>query len=98
MLPKANPTHRHVACSNSRSRFDEFAPFQKAMLGDAMIVKKGEVITIASGAFEGYDRAGPFIVTQDVDLEAFIVDARALLQEPWELNALLLSDAPRILC
>ncbi|RMR86329.1 hypothetical protein [Pseudomonas coronafaciens] len=62
-----------------------------------MIVKKGEVITIASGIFESYDRAGPFVVTQDVDVEAFIADARTRLEEPWELSALL-SDVPRILC
>ena len=61
-----------------------------------MIVKKGEVITIASGIFEGYDRAGPFIATQDINLDAFIGDARTLMQEPWELNALL-SDTPRML-
>lgn len=61
-----------------------------------MIVKKGEVISIASGVFESYDRAGPFIATQDIDLEAFLVEARTLLQEPWELSALL-SDVPRML-
>lgn len=61
-----------------------------------MIVKKGEVITIASGVFEGYDRAGPFMAVQDIDLDAFLAAARALLEEPWELSALLQS-VPRML-
>jgi hypothetical protein len=29
-----------------------------------MVMKAGEVISIASGIYEGYDRAGPFIVVQ----------------------------------
>lgn len=47
-----------------------------------MIVKKDEVITIASGIFEGYDRAGPFTATQNIDLEAFIFDAISPLGKP----------------
>jgi hypothetical protein len=37
-----------------------------------MIVKAGEVICIALGIFENYDRAGPFVATQDFDLDSFI--------------------------
>lgn len=37
-----------------------------------MIVKAGEVICVASGVFEQYDRAGPFAATQDFDLDVFV--------------------------
>jgi hypothetical protein len=36
----------------------------------SMVMKAGEVICIASGIYEGYDRTGPFVVAQDFDLEA----------------------------
>lgn len=38
----------------------------------SMVMKAGEVVCIASGIYEGYDRAGPFILVQDFDLEEFI--------------------------
>lgn len=30
----------------------------------SMFMKAGEVICIASGIYEGYDRTGPFVVTR----------------------------------
>lgn len=42
-----------------------------------MIVRKGEVITLASGIFESYSREGPFVALQNFDLEAFVAE-RAL--------------------
>lgn len=42
-----------------------------------MIVKKGEVIILASGIFESYRREGPFVALQDCDL-AVLVGERAV--------------------
>lgn len=53
-----------------------------------MVMKAGEVISIASGIYEGYDRAGPFVVAQDLDFEAFIDKARTTIEEPWEVSGL----------
>jgi hypothetical protein len=62
----------------------------------SMVMKAGEVICIASGIYEGYDRTGPFIVTRDFDLEAFVDEAKATVEEPWELSGLMY-EIPRIL-
>jgi len=59
-----------------------------------MIVRKGEVITIASGIFEGYERAGPFVATQDIDIDAIVADAVARIEKPWELRSVL-SEIPK---
>lgn len=61
-----------------------------------MVVKAGEVISIASGIYEGYDRAGPFVFAQDFDFEAFIDKARATIEEPWEVSGLMY-EIPRML-
>lgn len=61
-----------------------------------MIVKAGEVICIASGIFEGYDRAGPFVATQDFDLDSFVAEATKPLTERWEVPSLLW-NIPRML-
>ncbi|MDI3272472.1 hypothetical protein [Pseudomonas sp. AL03] len=61
-----------------------------------MIVKAGEVICIASGIFEGYARAGPFVATQDFDLDSFVAEVIKPLTERWEVSSLL-SEMPRIL-
>lgn len=37
-----------------------------------MIVKKGDVLTLASGVFESYNREGPFIAVHGFDLDAFV--------------------------
>lgn len=37
-----------------------------------MIVKKGDVITLASGILESYNREGPFIAVHGFDLDAFV--------------------------
>lgn len=60
------------------------------------IVKKGEVICVASGVFEGYDRAGPFIATQDFDLYAIVESVKSTVVEPWEISGLMW-DIPRLL-
>lgn len=46
-----------------------------------MIVKKGEVFTIASGCYEGYDRAGPFVAIQDINVDAFVAEATVFIGE-----------------
>ena len=61
-----------------------------------MIVKAGEVICIASGIFEGYARAGPFVAAQDFDLDSFVAEATTPLKERWEVPSLLW-DIPRML-
>ncbi|MEG5266336.1 hypothetical protein TRP66_18760 [Pseudomonas sp. JDS28PS106] len=61
-----------------------------------MIVREGEVITIASGIFEGYDRAGPFVTLQDIDVDAFVVAAIGQLTERVEINSIL-REIPKIL-
>ncbi|WP_256579157.1 hypothetical protein [Pseudomonas sp. VI4.1] len=53
-----------------------------------MIVKAGEVICVASGIFEGYARDGPFIATQDFDLDSFDADAMKPITELWEVSSL----------
>ncbi|MEE4104526.1 hypothetical protein V2I78_10585 [Pseudomonas viridiflava] len=54
-----------------------------------MIVKEGEVICIASGVFEAYDKAGPFIAVRDFDLDAFIETITPSTPEPWEVEDLM---------
>ena len=61
-----------------------------------MIVKAGEVICIASGIFEGYARAGPFVATQDFDLDSFVAETMKPLTEKWEVSSLF-RDIPRML-
>lgn len=61
-----------------------------------MIVKAGEIICIASDIFEGYARSGPFVVTQDFDLDSFIAEAMKPLTERWEVSSLF-GDVPRML-
>lgn len=61
-----------------------------------MQLKKGEVISIASGVYDGYGRAGPFVVERDFDLEAFIDSARATVAEDWEVGGLMY-EIPRML-
>lgn len=54
-----------------------------------MIVRKGEVFTIASGWYEGYDRAGPFVAIQGINVDAFVAEATVLITEKWEVSGLL---------
>ncbi|MBD8682322.1 hypothetical protein [Pseudomonas sp. CFBP 13719] len=61
-----------------------------------MLIKKGEVLTIASGIYEGYDRSGPFVATQDFDLATFVASAKATIEEPWEVAGLMY-EIPRML-
>lgn len=61
-----------------------------------MIVKAGEVICIASGIYEGYVRAGPFVATQDFDLDSFVAEAMKPLTERWEVSSLF-GEIPRML-
>jgi len=62
----------------------------------SMVRKAGEVVCIASGIYEGYDKAGPFIVVQDFDLQAFIDEARTTIDEPSEVSGLM-HEIPRML-
>lgn len=55
-----------------------------------MIMSEGEVITIASGAYESYDRGGPFIVLKDFDLSAFVAEAKTTISDAWEVTGLML--------
>lgn len=61
-----------------------------------MIVKAGEVICVASGVFEQYDRAGPFVATQDFDLDLFVEKVMPPTAEQWEISGLM-RDIPRLL-
>jgi hypothetical protein len=61
-----------------------------------MIVKAGEVICVASGVFEQYDRAGPFVAAQDFDLVLFIERVMSPTAEQWEISDLM-RDIPRLL-
>ncbi|WP_315337350.1 MULTISPECIES: hypothetical protein [Pseudomonas] len=56
-----------------------------------MILKAREVICIASGVFEGYDKAGPFMALRDFDLDAFIETITPSAPEPWEVENLMRS-------
>jgi hypothetical protein len=55
------------------------------------IVKQGEVISIASGIYESYDRSGPFIATRDFDLDAIVERLKPAVSEPWEITDLMWS-------
>jgi len=61
-----------------------------------MLLKKGEVVTVASGIFESYSREGPFVATQDFDLGAFVAKAMSTVTEAWEVTGVLW-EVPRIL-
>ncbi|WP_339498536.1 hypothetical protein [Pseudomonas canadensis] len=61
-----------------------------------MLLKKGEVVTVASGIFESYSREGPFVATQDFDLGAFVAKAVSADTETWEVTGLLW-EVPRML-
>ena len=61
-----------------------------------MIVKAGEVICVASGVFEQYDRAGPFVATQDFDLDLFVEKMMSPTAEQGEISAVM-RDIPRLL-
>ena len=61
-----------------------------------MALKSGEVISIASGIFEGYDSEGPFTVVRDFYLEAFVGQAKAVLTKPWGVSKLM-HEIPRML-
>lgn len=61
-----------------------------------MQLKKGDIVSIASGVWEGYNRTGPFIVERDFDLAAFIDAARATIDEDWEVSGLMY-EIPRTL-
>lgn len=60
------------------------------------ILRSGDVITIASGKFEGYDRSGPFLVQREFDLSTFVRDAKnsTPITERWEATDLM-RDIPR---
>lgn len=60
-----------------------------------MLLKKGEVVSIASGIFESYSREGPFVATQDFDLGAFVAKTVSAT-ETWELTGVLW-EVPRLL-
>jgi len=62
----------------------------------SMIMRAGEVVCIASGVYEGYDKTGPFVVVQDFDLEAFIDEVRTTIDETWEVSGLM-HEIPRML-
>ncbi|SDI95053.1 hypothetical protein SAMN05216605_11986 [Pseudomonas abietaniphila] len=59
---------------------------------DHMLIKKGEIICIASGVFEGYDQDGPFQAEVDFDLEDFIEAVRSSAPpgiNPWDADDLM---------
>ena len=60
-----------------------------------MLLKKGEVVSIASGIFESYSREGPFVATQDFDLDVFVAK-NVSASETWELTGVLW-EVPRVL-
>lgn len=55
------------------------------------IVKKGEIICVASGVYEGYGTAGPYVVVQQFSLDAFIESVTPAISEPWEIDELMRS-------
>lgn len=52
-------------------------------------MSEGEIITIASGAYETYDRVGPFIVLKDFNLSDFVDEAKTTISEAWEVTGLM---------
>lgn len=53
------------------------------------VIKAGEVICIASGIYDGYDRKGPFIAAKEFDLIAFIDTVKTSNMEPWQISSLM---------
>jgi hypothetical protein len=62
----------------------------------SMLMTAGEVITVASGIYEGYDKTGPFIVVKDFDLSAFVDEAKSAISEEWEVSGVMY-EIPRML-
>lgn len=54
-------------------------------------LKKGDIICIASGVFEAYERQGPFLVERDFDLVAFVDDVKAQtpVEASWQISDLM---------
>ncbi|PRW84818.1 hypothetical protein C7A11_25045 [Pseudomonas simiae] len=61
-----------------------------------MKIKKGEVICIASGVFEGYDRTGPFVAIREFDLVVFIETVMPSDMKPSEISGLMY-EVPELL-
>jgi len=61
-----------------------------------MIVKKGDVITLASGIFESYNREGPFIAVHGFDIDAFVSERAHAGMTRLEVDDLL-EDIPAML-
>jgi hypothetical protein len=53
------------------------------------LIKKGEVICIASEVYESYYRAGPYLVEKDFDLSEFITTVKSSQAEHWEITTLM---------
>jgi len=49
----------------------------------AMVLKAGEVISIASGIYEAYERDCPFTVMRDFVLDLFVDKTKDALKETW---------------
>lgn len=49
----------------------------------AMVLKAGEVISIASGIYEAYDRDNPFTVMRDFVLELFVDKTKDAFKVTW---------------
>ncbi|WP_062389413.1 hypothetical protein [Pseudomonas abietaniphila] len=54
-------------------------------------LKKGDIICIASGVFEAYERQGPFLVEREFDLIAFVDDVKAQtpVETSWQASDLM---------
>jgi hypothetical protein len=54
-------------------------------------LKKGDIICIASGVFEAYERQGPFLVERDFDIVAFVDDVKAQtsVEASWQVSDLM---------
>ena len=61
-----------------------------------MLLKKGEVVSIASGIFAAYSRDRPFVATPYFDLGAFVAETVSAVTETWEITELLWG-LPRLL-
>lgn len=54
-----------------------------------MLVKKGDVVCIASGYFESYERNGSYVAAQDFDIAAFIETIRSPNMTPLDAGDLM---------
>jgi len=62
-----------------------------------LLILKGEMLCIAHGVFEGYDRQGPFVANEDLDVNALMDAEIGSSADPVDVEATMRNIAARLL-